>query len=249
MGVLKYIYIFWVTLTFVLTLIVAFLLLMPGFLLPSKAANRYSNFFLRWWAILWGAMVMIPTRSQNRNRSIAKETMVIVTNHNSYLDTIASYITIQHLFKTLAKKELTKLPLMGQIFLTSGIMVDRSSPESRKKSYERMVAGIQSGTSILIYPEGTQNRTDQPLKSFYDGAFRLAIECQVPVLPIVTLNTRWIMSQAKIKKIKPGVIRQIHLSPIPTTGMTMEDVSSLKERVKGQIEEVLRAEDPHWALN
>ncbi len=247
MVVLKYIYIFWVALAFILTMLVAFVLLMPGFLLPTKVANRYSNFILRWWAMLWAALAMMPIRSKGRDRSIQNQTMVIVTNHNSYLDTIISYATVRQLFKTLAKKELTKLPLMGQIFLTSGIMVDRSSAESRKASYHRMVAAIESGTSIMIYPEGTQNRTDNVMKSFYDGAFRLAIECQVPVLPIATLNTRWMMPQAKVTKMRPGTMRQIHLSPIPTKGMTMEDVEGLKNQVYDRIEEVIRQEDPKWA--
>lgn len=247
MAVLKYIYIFWVALVFILTMLVAFTLLMPGNLLPKKTANRYSNFVLRWWAVIWGSISMMPIKSQGRDRSLKDQTMVIVTNHNSYLDTIASYATIQNLFKTLAKKELTKLPIMGQIFLTSGIMVDRSSPESRRSSYHRMVEAIKSGTSILIFPEGTQNRTDQVMKSFYDGAFRLAIECQVPVMPIVTLNTRWMMPQANVSKMKPGVMRQIHLSPIPTAGMTEANVKDLKEQVYAQLEEVIRREDPKWA--
>ncbi len=247
MAVLKYFYIFWVALSFILTMFVSFTLLMPGFLLPSKVANRYSNFILRWWAVVWGALVLIPFRSRNRNKAHAKETMVIVTNHNSYLDTIACYATIQHLFKTLAKKELTKIPIMGQIFLTSGIMVDRSSAESRNASYLRMVKAIKSGTSIMIFPEGTQNRTKEPMKFFYDGAFRLAIECQVPIMPVVTLNSRWIMPQAKVNKIRPGTIRQIHLSPIQTTGMTEDDIESLKEKVYQQIETVIRQEDPKWA--
>ena len=247
MAILNYIYVFWVALVFILTLIVAFLLLMPGFLLPSRVGNRYSNFILRWWATIWSTLIMMPVRAKGKNPDHAKETMVIVTNHNSYLDTTTSYINVKHLFKTLAKKELTKLPLMGQIFLTSGIMVDRSSPESRKASYQRMVDAIKSGTSILIFPEGTQNRTDQPLQPFYDGAFRLAVECQVPVLPIVTLNTRWLMPQADVAKMRPGTIRQIFLDPIPTKGMGPDDIEGLKEKVFHLTEEIIRREDPKWS--
>ena len=247
MAILNYIYVFWVALVFMLTLIVAFLLLMPGFLLPSRAGNRYSNFILRWWATIWSTLIMMPVRSKGKNPAHAKETMVIVTNHNSYLDTTTSYINVSHLFKTLAKKELTKIPLMGQIFLTSGIMVDRSSAKSRGESYQRMVNAVKSGTSILIFPEGTQNRTDQPLQPFFDGAFRLAVECQVPILPIVTLNTRWLMPQANVAKMRPGTIRQIFLDPIPTKGMGQDDIESLKEKVFQLTEEVIRREAPKWS--
>jgi len=247
MPVLNYLYVFWVSTLFILTMIPAFLLLMPGFLLPPMMANRYSNFILAWWATIWGIISFMPMRTKGRKKNNLKGPMVIVTNHNSFLDTPASYASIPIVFKTLAKKELTKIPIMGQIFLTSGIMVDRKSPESRKASYNRMVKGIKDGTSIMIYPEGTQNRTDQPLKSFYDGAFKLAVECQVPILPICTLNTRWMMPQAQVGKMKPGTITQVFLDPIPTTGMTAADVPQLSEKVHQQIEAVLRKEDPHWA--
>lgn len=225
----------------------SFLLLMPGFLLPAKTANKYSNFILGWWATIWGIMSFMPMRTKGNKKGLKDGPMVIVTNHNSFLDTPTSYANIPIVFKTLAKKELTKIPIMGQIFLTSGIMVDRKSPESRKASYERMVKGIKGGSSIMIYPEGTQNRTDQPLKSFYDGAFKLAIECQVPILPICTLNTRWMLPQAQIGKMKPGTITQVFLDPIPTKGMTLDDVSQLSDQVHQLIEAVLRKEDPHWA--
>lgn len=247
MIVLQYLYVAWASLLFIGTLLVAFILLMLGRLIPGKLGHRYCNGLLRTWCIIWSSMIFIPVVAVGRKRSMRRDTMVLVTNHGSYLDTVASYITVPHLFKTLAKRELLKIPLMGQIFLTSGIMVDRSSPESRKASFKRMADAIHGGTSILIFPEGTQNRTPEPVRDFYDGAFRLAIETQVPVLPIATYNSRWLMPQAKIWELKPGKIKQFYLEPIPTAGLTQEDLPELRDKARDMIEAKLREVDPRFS--
>lgn len=232
---------------FILTLLLAFLLLVIfGKLLRGKTKHKYSNFVLRWWSIIWGLIIFQSYRQVGRNMEHTKKTMVLVTNHNSYLDTVVSYVNIRHLFKTLAKKELQKAPLMGPIFLTSGIMVDRSSPESRHASFERMVDNVKAGVSVLIFPEGTQNRTKEYMQPFYDGAFRLAIEAQVPILPLVTVNSRRLMPQAKFGKIKPGTIRQHFLEPISTEEMTEADVPDLKEKVREIMLAKLKELDPKY---
>lgn len=246
MIVLQYLYVFWAYSLFLVTLLVAFVLLMLGRLLPGKLQHRYSNGVLRMWCVLWTSLIFIPVVATGRKKEWADSPMVLVTNHSSYLDTPVVYITVPHLFKTLAKKELLKMPLMGQIFLTSGIMVDRSSPESRKASLQRMVDAIKGGTSILIFPEGTQNRTPNPLRDFYDGAFKLAIDTQVPLLPIATINTRWLMPSDKVWKLRPGKVRQIYFEPIPTTGMTKDDVPKLRQQVYDMIEAKLIELDPHY---
>lgn len=171
---------------------------------------------------------------------------MVVVNHNSYLDTISAYITIRSKFKTLAKKELQKAPLMGPIFLTSGIMVDRSNKESRQASFERMVSAIEEGTSVMIFPEGTQNRTSDSLAEFYDGAFRLAIETQVPLLPSVIINTRRLMPQAKFGQLIPGRIRQCFLEPVSTKGLSLEDLPALKQKIYDLMAAKVLAEDPNY---
>lgn len=219
-------------LSFFITLLIVFPFLMAGRLLPNKAAHRYSNFILGIWAWFWGFIAFILFRTKDKKRCNPKETSVIVSNHGSFLDTPAVYASVPHLFKTLAKKSLLKAPLMGPIFQTSGIMVDRSSSESRAKSYQGMVKAIQAKTSILIFPEGTQNRTKELLQDFYEGAFRLAVEMKVPVQPMICLNSRAVMPQNHFFKIKPGVITCIFLDPVPTDGMTEADIPSLTQKVR-----------------
>jgi 1-acyl-sn-glycerol-3-phosphate acyltransferase len=227
--------VFWVAWTFISTMIWAFFFLLWGKLMSRRKALEYSDSILRIWSQVWGIFIGLKYRQTGWKAEYGQTPTVMVTNHNSYLDTVVSYVNIHAPFRTLAKRELLKLPIMGFIFKTSGIMVDRSSPESRKASYERMVESIQLGESLMIYPEGTQNRTQEKMQPFYDGAFKLAIAMQVPLLPIVTINTRRIMPQAKVGRMWPGTISQFFLEPISTKGMTEADVPALVERVRAMM--------------
>jgi 1-acyl-sn-glycerol-3-phosphate acyltransferase len=210
----------------------AFFFLLWGKLMSRRKALPYSDRILGAWAWFWGMICGLRFRKSGWKAEYGQQPMVMVTNHNSFLDTPVSYVNIRAPFRTLAKRELLKVPIMGFIFKTSGVMVDRSSPESRKASYERMVESITLGETLMIYPEGTQNRTQEPMQPFFDGAFKLAVATQVPLLPIVTINARRVMPQAKFGKIWPGTITQHFLAPISTVGMTPEDVPALVERVR-----------------
>lgn len=221
--------------TFISTMLWAFFFLLWGKLMSRRKALIYSDQILRIWSQFWGLLIGLKYRKTAWKDEYGQTPMVMVTNHNSYLDTVVSYVNIRAPFRTLAKRELLKLPIMGFIFKTSGIMVDRSSPESRKQSYERMVESIQLGESLMIYPEGTQNRTQEQMQPFYDGAFKLAIAMQVPLLPVVTINARRIMPQAKVGKMWPGTLSQYFFEPISTVGMTADDVPALVERVRSMM--------------
>jgi 1-acyl-sn-glycerol-3-phosphate acyltransferase len=86
------------------------------------------------------------------------------------------------LFEFLGKKEAARMPFFGFIINRLCILVSRKSEFSRKASYQKMKEGLDRGYSIFLYPEGTRNRTNEPVKDFYDGAFRLAIEMQKPLV-------------------------------------------------------------------
>lgn len=244
--ILQKIYVGWVVITFITTMMLAFIFLLMSKLMPRLTALKYSNTVLKSWAWFWGILVGLRYKREGWKPEYGQRAMVMITNHNSYLDTPLSYVNIKAAFRTLAKRELIKLPVMGFIFQTSGIMVDRSSPESRKESYDRMLNALEIGESLLIYPEGTQNRTEEPMQKFYDGAFRAAIDKQVPILPILSINSRRIMPQAKFGRMVPGKMTQIFLPPIETKGMTMDDVAALSDRVRDQLVELQAKRDPKY---
>ena len=156
---------------------------------------------------------------------------VIVLNHISYLDTLAIFPAIKGYFRPLGKKEISKIPVVGFIYKQIVIMVDRSSDRSRSRSMRLMWRALRHEGDIIIFPEGTFNETPEVLKDFYDGAFRLALTTQVPILPIVLPDTvhRWHYSHWW--KIWPGQNRAVYLPEVPVAGMTMEQLPELKAKV------------------
>jgi 1-acyl-sn-glycerol-3-phosphate acyltransferase len=140
-------------------------------------------------------------------------------------------MTIRGQFRPLAKKELLKLPVFGWITRVTCVVVDRSSPQSRKRSIDQLIKILKLGISILIFPEGTQNKSGEPLQPFHDGAFRIAIETQQPILPLVVLNAGKLMPPKRLF-LQPGLIRIYVGEPIPTAGMTVNEVPELKEKIR-----------------
>src|SRR6185369_6074570 len=100
------------------------------------------------------------------------ETYIVICNHNALIDVPVSSPGIPGGNKTIAKAEMAKIPLFGLIYKTCSILVDRKSEKSRRDSFTRMGEVLEMGLHMCIYPEGTRNKTAEPLKSFHDGAFR-----------------------------------------------------------------------------
>jgi 1-acyl-sn-glycerol-3-phosphate acyltransferase len=161
------------------------------------------------------------------------EQYIIVSNHNSTLDIFANPGTSPVFYKFLAKAEIQRIPLLGKIASPFCIFVDRKNKSSRTESFERLVEVVEQDTaSVFIYPEGTRNRTSEPLKEFYNGAFKLAIRTQKPIVVQTLLNTRKLGPPDDLFNLAPGLIQSIWHEPISTEGMTLEDVPKLKERVR-----------------
>ena len=141
-------------------------------------------------------------------------------------------------FRPLAKKELKKIPVFGWIAQAATIIVDRTSPESRKKSIDRLKAALKEGISILIFVEGTQNRTKEILQPFHDGAFRIAVDTQEPILPMVVVGAGRLMPPGTIN-LKPGLIRIYVGKEISTVGLTAKEVPELKARTFDVMKEMI----------
>lgn len=121
------------------------------------------------------------------------------------------------------------------------ILVKRDSAHNRARSMRLMWKVLHSESSIIIFPEGTFNETGAPLKDFYDGAFRLAINTQVEILPILFPDTpdRWHYSHWW--KLWPGRNRAVYLDPIPVAGLELKDLPALKEQThKTMAEELVK---------
>jgi 1-acyl-sn-glycerol-3-phosphate acyltransferase len=125
-------------------------------------------------------------------------------------------------------------------------MVDRSSAQQRSRSVRELKAALAMDTSIFIFPEGTFNLTRQPLKEFYDGAFRIAIETQTPLQPVLFLDTYDRMHYSTIFSLRPGRTRAVYLPAIEVEGLTMEDLPDLKARTYRLMEEALIRYKASW---
>jgi 1-acyl-sn-glycerol-3-phosphate acyltransferase len=141
---------------------------------------------------------------------------------------------------------MNKIPVFGAIYKRGTVSVDRLSTKARSNSMLELINFLNKKISVFICPEGTFNTTHYPLKSFYDGAFRIAIETQKPILPILFLDTYDRLNYKSIFSLTPGRSRSVYLAQIKTEGLTIEDLSFLKEKVFRQMEEALIRYQASW---
>ena len=166
---------------------------------------------------------------------------IFVGNHNSYMD-IPPIVQLKHQpIKPLGKFESSKIPIFGWIYREAVIMVDRSNPEKRAESLRNLKKALLNKTSIFIFPEGTFSMTEQyPLKSFYNGAFKLAIELKVPIQPVLLVDSVERMHFNSVLTLTPGKSRVVYLPTIQVTEYTMDQVDELKQKVYDLMDEGLR---------
>lgn len=165
---------------------------------------------------------------------------VFVFNHVSYMDvpTILKTIRHQH-FRVLGKAEMAKVPVFGFFYKNSVVMVERSNIEKRAASVKVLQRIITKGISVVIAPEGTFNTSAKPLKDFYDGAFKIAIETQTPIRPLLFLDTFDRLHHQSVFTLSPGRSRAVYLEEIKVDGLSNKDVPMLKEKVYRLMEQKL----------
>jgi 1-acyl-sn-glycerol-3-phosphate acyltransferase len=162
----------------------------------------------------------------NRQALKGKGPFVIVSNHRSFLDILINASAYPGVYKFLSKEEMTKIPVWGISVRRLSIVVDRKSATSRSESMERMRKELYAGFSILLYPEGTRNRTEQPLTDFFDGAFRLAAETGFPIAVMTLHDPRKCCDPRRGLDLSPGSVN-VHWDLIEETGG--KTVEELKE--------------------
>jgi 1-acyl-sn-glycerol-3-phosphate acyltransferase len=171
---------------------------------------------------------------------------IFVSNHISFLDAAIIPKAYRQPIRPLAKVETGKIPVFGFIYRNATVTVDRSSTENRAESVRILQSIIRKGISVLVFPEGTFNLTHQPLREFYDGAFRVAIETQTPIKPVLVLDSYSRMNYKSIFSLNPGRCRIVYLKEIPVNGLGMEDTVKLKEEVFVIMENKLKEYKAAW---
>ena len=221
------------------------LVIMSSFWGISGGDFLYS--LCRLWGNIWLPSIGIFHQNIYESSIEDDKHYVFIANHISFMDipVIFQAIRRKH-FRILGKIEMSKVPLFGFLYKNATIMVDRSSVKKRAESIIRLKKILHQNISIFIYPEGTFNETHKPLKSFYDGAFRLAIETQTPLKPIIFLDTYKRLHYKSIFSLTPGKCRAVILPEIAVKGLGMNDIDALKNSAYTMMENcLLRYLAPH----
>lgn len=215
-----------------LLIVVPVYFLVFTFFSEKRAPHIAHKYISRSWAKIFYIIFLIRVKVKGRELIDKNKTYVFVANHLSQLDIPAYAIACRNTIRFLAKIELTKIPLMGWVIHKLYLSVDRSNKEARHRSMLNMRKSIEDGISVFICPEGTRNRTSEPLLPFKDGAFRLAIEAQVPLAVLTVIDSQKLLSPLRPVELAPGIIHAIWDAPIDTRGMTEADVPLLKEKAR-----------------
>ena len=217
-----------------LTFIIIMFIVLPFILIASMFGLKGGNFIYKickFWAGTWYISVGIFHKEVYENPHNKSKQYIFVGNHISYLDIPPIILSIHQPLRALGKYEMTKVPVFGWIYKATVVLVDRRDAEKRARSVRALKAALAKGVSIFLFPEGTFNETSAPLKDFFDGAFRIAIETQTPIKPILFVDTLDRLHYKSIFCLTPGFNRAIYLQEVAVSGLTMKDVPQLKEKV------------------
>lgn len=229
----KLLYIIW-RVWFYILVAIPIVLLFPVLLLLTSSDRFYKQFF--WlarnvWApfVLYG-MGFYPV-IQKEEKIIKDKSYMLVANHTSMTDIMLMLLTSPNPFVFVGKKELAKIPVFGFFYKRVCILVDRSNAKSRMAVYKRAEARLNTGLSICIFPEGgVPDDETIILDEFRDGAFRLAIDYQIPIVPISFADNKK-RFPFRFFAGSPGKMRVKVHHFIPTKGMGIKDRPYLKEKV------------------
>jgi 1-acyl-sn-glycerol-3-phosphate acyltransferase len=193
-----------------------------------------------YWADAWLFLVGIYVKRIYEARPDKKKQYIFVANHISNMDVPMFVKVIRQPVRALGKFEMSKIPVFGFLYRKTVVMVDRSSADNRARSVMVLKSVVRKGISVFVFPEGTFNTTGRPLKEFYDGAFRIAIETQTPVKPVVFLDTLERLHHKSVFSLTPGKSRAVFLKEVSVEGLTVKDVQVLKQNVFKMMEDALR---------
>lgn len=198
------------------------------------------------WADSWFPLIFVFPKKIFEAPHDKQKQYIFVSNHISYLDSAVLVKAYRQPVRPLGKVEMSKVPVFGFIYKKAIVTVDRSNADNRVKSVRILRSIISKGISVLVFPEGTFNMTNRPLKDFYDGAFRLAIETQTPVKPVLFLDTYDRMHYKNLFSLTPGPCRIVYLDEISINGYRVEDVALLKQKVYDIMERKLIEYKATW---
>ncbi|MEM9679090.1 MAG: lysophospholipid acyltransferase family protein [Bacteroidota bacterium] len=237
-------YIFWIfyRIWFYILVALPIVVLFPTLIIVISREQWYPAFFKL--ARFWGKFILVGmgfTYKISRDEIPEKgKSYMFVANHTSMTDIMLMLAAVKNPFVFVGKKELAKIPLFGFFYKRTCILVDRSSAKSRQAVFLRAQRRLKQGLSVCIFPEGGVPDAEVVLDDFKDGAFRLAINHQIPVVPLTMPDNKKRFS-FKFFSGSPGRMRAKIHSFIETEGLNIKDTKTLNTQARTLILNQLEA--------
>lgn len=212
------------------------IVLFPLLIISILKESWYPYFFKL--ARIWARFILIGMgfRVQiiHHQKPEQHKSYLFVANHTSMADIMLMLVSVKNPFVFVGKKELAKIPLFGFFYKRTCILVDRNSAKSRQAVFLRAQRRLKQGLSICIFPEGGVPEEHIILDEFKDGAFRLAINHQIPIVPITFLDCKKRFSYTFFSG-GPGKLRAIVHQFIDTAGLTLHFTKQINEQSRAVI--------------
>ena len=237
-------FIYAITIFIILMLIIFPFVVIASFFGRIKGGNMVFK-LCNTWADFCFPLVFISCKTIFEAPHDKNKAYIFVCNHQGYGDAPFLAKIFRQPLRVLGKAEMATIPIFGFIYKMAVVTVDRGSVTDRAQSIRVITSLVTKKISVLIFPEGTFNRTGNPLKEFYNGAFRIAIETQTPIKPILFLDS-FDRIPNKLWNLNPGRARAVFLDEIPVAGLTMNDISQLKQKTFEIMSDKLREYKASW---
>lgn len=236
MKIVKYPFFILYRIWFYVLVALPILVMFPVLLVSILKESWYPFFFklARFWAKFILIGMGFRWKVEREQTPKTGKSYMFIANHTSMTDIMLMLISVKNPFVFVGKKELTKIPLFGFFYKRTCILVDRSSAKSRQAVFLRAQRRLQSGLSICIFPEGGVPEEHIALDDFKDGAFRLAINHKIPVVPLTFADNKKRFSYTFFSG-SPGKMRAKIHKFLYTDNLTVEDTKALNQKARGII--------------
>ena len=229
----------WAAIVFVVTLLPAAFLLWVICLINEPRRTSVFRIISKTWMRLFFLLTGLGLKVRGKENFAAGQKYIVTCNHNSFMDVPVATPFIPGANKTIAKEEMSKIPVFGLVYKRGSVLVNRKDKNSRRDSFGKMKQVLAQGMHMCIYPEGTRNRTSEPLKEFHDGAFKLAIDTGVDIIPALIFNSKKVLPPEKKFYFWPAQLQMHFLAPVKVS--EFENFELLKTYVFNLMSDYYRA--------
>lgn len=228
--ILGHIYFVYALSVFALTLCIVFLITLLFYWVKEPKRSILLHPIFRTWMQVYMPLVFCRVVVSGKQHFRKNENYVIICNHNSLADPPISTPFIPFANKTLAKIELSKIPIFGLVYKSGSILVDRKNEKSRKDSVLQMQRVLDMGLNLCLYPEGTRNKTGKGLQPFFNGAFITALKAKKNIVPALIFNSSALFPGKPAFWAWPQKLSIDFLEPLSINEFSIDAVNELKDK-------------------